>query len=442
MLMGAGSGKERQSMTKTMVQRMMMVLEWMHPVLLLPLVLPGIYMLLEIREDRLLVPLWVCGLSVSLSSVISKTAVRKVRSLGVYLLICTGGIFLSALISYVSAGLFITGTASDPADTLSGGEGVLVLIPLTAAVTGLMSFLVTVDAFCTRMREKGRRQAVLNNDIDWVETSYLLEKPVRRLVLLHAVLYFGALFTAAPAMCDVALFTGSIYLMVSFLYRYLEGTETYLNETKDLVNVPARKIRKTGLGHVVVVLAGIAAALLLSVPFSRYRTYHDLRKWEPSVTMTAEEIWEMNEPQPEFGTEPFWPEESEAVPEPLIPPVVWEYLSLALSTVISVFIFILLVRMIRRVFVAFRSGIEENGDVAESLYEDKTEKRLRGRQKDREMSVRNKIRRQYIRLIRKYRKTLPASFESPAEIEDQTDFPASIDRDALHQTYEEARYGR
>ena len=137
--------KEGQDMTKTTVQRMMMVLEWIHPVLLLPLVFPGVYMLLEVREDRLLLPLWVCGLSIALASFIAKTAIQKVRSLGSYLLICTGGIFLSALFSHLSAKLLITGIVSDPAGTLTGGEDVSVLVPLTAAVTGFMSFLVTAD---------------------------------------------------------------------------------------------------------------------------------------------------------------------------------------------------------------------------------------------------------------------------------------------------------
>ena len=434
--------KEGQDMTKTTVQRMMMVLEWIHPVLLLPLVFPCVYMLLEVREDRLLLPVWVCGLSIALASFIAKTAIQKVRSLGSYLLICTGGIFLSALFSYLSAKLLITGIISGSAGTLTGEEGVFILAPLAAAATGFMSFLVTVDAFRTRMREEGRRKAVLNNDIDWVETSYLLEKPRPVFTLFHALIYLGALFTAAPVMCDVALFTGTAYLMVSFLYRYLEGTEVYLNKTENLVNVPARKIRKIGLGHVAVLLAGIAAALLLSVPFARYRTYHDVRKWKPNITMTADEIWEMNEPRPEFDAEQFWAEQNEDVPEPLIPPVFWEYLFLALSAVISAAVFVLLIRMLRQVFVAFRSGMEENGDVAESLYEEKTENKLRRREKDRGVSVKNKIRRQYIRLIRKYRKTAPAPYETPEEIESQADFAPAIDRDALHQTYEEARYGR
>ncbi len=427
-------------MSKTMSRRMMMILEWVHPALLLPLVLPAVYMLLEIREDRLLLPLWVCGLSVLLASVTAKTAIHRVRSLGTYLLICTGGILLSALVSCLLAELLIGG--ADPAAAAEGADAVSALVPVAAVITACMSFLVTFDAFRTRMREEGRRQAVLNNDIDWVESSYLLEKPSPFFALFHAAVYLGARFTAAPVMCDIALFTGAAYLMVSFLYRYLEHTESYLQETENLANVPARKIRTVGFWRILFLLSGTAALFLFSLSFARFRTYHDLRKWKPSVSMTAEELWEMNEPGPEGLTEAFWFENTEASPEPLLPPVFWEYLSILLSVLVSAALFLLLIRVIRQVLVSFRNGMEENGDVAESLYEEKEEKKLHRRKKDGGISVKNKIRRQYIRLIRRYRKTTPASFESPEEIESQADFPAAVDRKSLHQSYEEARYGR
>ncbi len=410
----------------------MFVLECIHPALILPLILPGIYMCLKIREDRLLIWMAAAGFSVVICSVVCKAAVRRVRTLSLYLLASLGGILLSLLTAWqVSAGMtaYITPHAQ-------------ILRKVLLAVTALECLLTAGDAFHARMREDSRRKAILNNDIEWAETAGLLEKPALWFLLLFVLLYMGARWTACPVMCSLALGAGILYMLLALLYGYLEGTEMCLNDVKELSHVPAGKVRKIGLGMALLILMLLAGMGGISVLLSPFRTYHDIRQWEPKVTLTEQEIEQFYAPMESvhFPMEAFLDEEADQSPPRPVP--VWVKAALwILAAVIAVLILRGLFSAIRRIFIGFREGLEENGDIAESLYEDETEKTVSSSLRNRQNLVKNRIRRNYIRTIRRYRKTTPSAHETPAEIEAQAAFPERIDKETLHRTYEQTRYG-
>ena len=419
-------------MTGKQARRLMFILECIHPVLVLPLVFPGIYMCLMIREDPLIFPIFAAGLSILICSAVCKAAVRRVRTLTLYLLVSGFGIVLTLF----SARLLFLWMTGNNKSLYTGSVGKAFFV-----VMALECFLVAGDAFRTRMREDGRKKAILNNDIDWAESAYLLEKPDFWFLILFVLVYTAARFTACPVMCTISLITGILYLPMVFLYGYLEGAEDSLSEVKALSQVPERKVRKMGIGIVLVLLMAVLIAGSLSVLFSRLRTYHDIRQWEPKVTMTEQEIQEFYTPMESFHfpAEILMDEENAAPPRPV--PKWLKAAGWCLAAVIFLAVIRLLFLAIRRIFTGFREGIEENGDIVESLYEDKEEKDISSSAKDRESRVKNKIRRKYIRTIRRYRKTSPAPYETPEEIEERTAFAPQIDIADLHESYEQARYG-
>ena len=143
-----------------------------------------------------------------------------------------------------------------------------------------------------------------------------------------------------------------------------------------------------------------------------------------------------------FGETPEWMEYLEA--EQVWEPPKWlEYVGWVIAGACMAGLFFVLVRGIVLYFLEFRSIPEENGDIAKALDEDLTEKIPIGRQLFHfgRLSEKERIRRNYRRTIRKYRKELPLTHESPSEIEGNTVFPANFDVQELHEIYEEARYG-
>ena len=424
-------------MTGKQIRRLMFILECIHPALILPFLFPGFYMFLRIREDFLILPVFIAGLLILICSVICKTAVRHVRTLTLYLLACGAGIFLTVFSSRRLL-LWMTGNEAGQTSLYVGSIRKVFVFVLV-----LECLLVAGDAFRTRMREDSRKKAIMNNDIEWAESSYLLEKPELWFLILFPLVYTGARFTACPVMCSLSLITGILYMLLVFLYAYLEGSEDSLKEVKELHLVPERKVRKTGLGIILVLLLLLFCAGSVSIFFSRFRTYHDIRQWEPKVTMTEQELQEFYTPMEEFHfpAEAFLTEEEKNAPVRPVPEwlktVGWCVAAAVLLAILRLVFF-----AIRRMFTGFRDGLEENGDIVESLYEDKDEKDIAFSGKDRGSRIKNRIRRKYIRTIRKYRKTTPAPYETPEEIEEQAHFSPEIDISDLHKSYEQARYGR
>ena len=79
--------------------------------------------------------------------------------------------------------------------------------------------------------------------------------------------YLDGLFNACPPMCDIAVGSGVLYLVLLLVYRSFDVLRAFIRETQSLSNVPVRKItgiRYRFLGALSSTLCLIAAAAFLT----------------------------------------------------------------------------------------------------------------------------------------------------------------------------------
>ncbi len=101
-----------------------------------------------------------------------------------------------------------------------------------------------------------------------------------------------------------------------------------------------------------------------------------------------------------------------------------------------------LIKKVLAVFQDFRITNDENGDIVEELHDTEDEVKIAAPARRHRLSERERIRREYRRVIRRHRKEQPADHESPAEIEQEAGIAQTEEGMALHARYETARYGR
>lgn len=177
----------------------------------------------------------------------------------------------------------------------------------------------------------------------------------------------------------------------------------------------------------------------------------DLRLYRDIRGMTADWIMQLEE-MASSETDPF---NSPIIPEELRElggnhptPVLLIYLGWLLTGAVLLFTLILIIRLVIEYIHQFQEKkTEENGDIAVSLEEDaavRVRRFVSSRRAGRNLTEREKIRQEYRRAIRKYRRgrNLPGACETPTQIEEGTSFPDDYDVDQLHRTYAQARYGR
>ena len=99
-----------------------------------------------------------------------------------------------------------------------------------------------------------------------------------------------------------------------------------------------------------------------------------------------------------------------------------------------------MIKAIRMQFRIFRETKDENGDIVEELRETEPAQKKPRTERTRILSERERIRKQYRKMIRRYRKERPAIFESPSEIEKNAGVAEETEVKELHVRYERARY--
>ncbi|MBQ8307007.1 MAG: hypothetical protein IJX90_12425 [Blautia sp.] len=410
-------------MTGKLIRR---VLEWVHPVLLIPLLCPSFYLFFRERREELLLPLYLAGGVLVIFSAVSREAARRVYSLWTYLLLC------GASAAETLGAAWVIGK------TLFYPE--LRTAYLLEIIGGCLWMMISSAQL--RMREKGRQKARRINDISWQENAVVLEKPHPAGLACFAVSYVMALLNASPVFCDTALGGFVVYLAIVLIYLELQVSRDYLDETKDLTHVPAGKIRTQRLLRFVGLFFAVLAAAVPAVLSRAFRTYRDLRYWDLGHVIRPEDI-EMPDMTNEFlmHLSDWKGQHGEYHPAPAF----FKYIGMLLVAVVVLLCLYLLYRVIARYFASFQGLPEENGDVAVSFEADEVIRLSAPRRRlfSGPLTEREKIRRNYRRTIRKYRKQapLPKGTETPAEIEAGTTFPDGFDVRELHEAYEQARYG-
>lgn len=412
----------------TMEKRVMQLLEILHPVLLLALVCPFFYVFYKERLDSQIMPLYLAGHVLLICTAVSRIAVRKVKTFRAYLTVCTAALLLTVLLAWILGKRLF-------------GNILSIAYVLEVAVGGLW---MTVDACRIRIQGNRRQKAEKEQDINWVDQSVMTEKPLSAALVLFVICYLAALLNACPIFCDIALISGTLYLLIFLVYRQLEATENYLADTKSITNVPKQKIRRLRMGMLLASLLLACVISLFALLTRGYRTYHDLRYYDFSIGLDEEVVGEYaGQETGSFEELPEWLEALEAVPKWEMPK--WlEYAGWGIAFLCLACILFFLVRGIVNYFLEFRGVPEENGDMAEALDEEVAQKIPLTRRTflPGALSENERIRRTYRKKIRRYRKERPMACETPDEIEEKTAFPGNFAVQELHDAYEKARYGK
>ena len=104
-------------------------------------------------------------------------------------------------------------------------------------------------------------------------------------------------------------------------------------------------------------------------------------------------------------------------------------------------LFLAVIEVIRKELKQFAKASEEEEDVVESLEPVKEDESIFLPKRTWKRTEEDRTRRLYRKFIRKHRKELPAIYETPAEIEMAAGVADTEEGKAMHEKYEQARYG-
>ena len=256
------------------------------------------------------------------------------------------------------------------------------------------------------------------------------------------VIYYGlGMLFDGKILCDISFYSCILYLLVTTVYQFIEQTEQYIGLNHAVKNVPVARLFSIGGAMLASLLLMIFLAMLPSVFAAGSRYYTDVRDIEVEPP-TQEESWEMDTPQVQMNgmsmeeqLKLLGEEEVKKIPA-------WiENLFKCLVYFILICTVIMCVKEIFRKLSRFQKSFQENDDVIEDIVENKeTIASIFVRTKRAPETEREKIRRQYRKMIRRYRKDRPYEYETPKEIEKEAGLLDKEEMKALHVRYEEARY--
>lgn len=398
--------------------------EWIHATLILAIIMPLIYCLGAEQPDIIGQYLYLKCLVIVLPVIATDFAVSKCKGLLSYLMVCTIIYAVTAVVGWTIAGRLHQSTVLW-----------IYMIVLTAETV-----YVIINRMAERIQRKRDEDEGMIRDPSWHPSFNDLRAPSFVALIFFVLAYGFALNLNNPAVCNAALFSGAIYTVVTILYQYVSNTENYLFLNKRTCNIPSKRIYGIGNGMLAIFFLLFIMVLLPSLFTISRRNYHDLRK--SNLLMEFEYIYPTMESSEEYAEDPvqtFYKQFGEPRPTPK-----WVILLSYIVGIIAMVIFTAaLIKMIYDTFHAFREAADENGDIVEELEETSEAVRIEKTHiRRRRLSDRERIRKEYRKYIRRYRKELPARHESPIEIETNAGIAENEECKEMHRHYELARYGQ
>lgn len=403
------------------------ILEWIHATLVFALFIPFVYALGALTAPEGTAAFYLKCLLVAIPVVVTGIAADRVRTLGTYILVCAA---LMAVIYGIVAVVPQLMGASNFAETPSRCYRVGML-----AETAIIAGIRLVDRI-KRKRYEARRET---DPLALYKESFL-NRPSMNNVFFIAMYIVGILFNS-KLLCDIALFSAIVYLLLALAYTFFGTTQHYLMLNKRTKGIPQRRLYAVSGG-----IMCLYAALLLAVSLPAFllinaRKYTDVREWFTDMPMAPAGY----EGDFNFQTSGSSAEEMSQmfmdVGEPSKLSMIWEILFWGIGIACVIVGVYAIGILIKKIFRDFCREFDENGDKIEDLKE-KTERRrtaAMAREQDNEAI---KIKRLYKRTIRRHRKERPAAYETPAEIEEKAGLAEDAAMRALHVDYEKVRYGR
>ncbi len=397
--------------------------EWIHAALILAIILPAFYTLGAKQPDPIGQTLYIRCLAVVLPIILSDLAIEKCRG----------------LLTYLAAG------ALSLAVTAALGWALISPVPDSSVQGFYMTFLIIETGAVILGRAVGRlrqkRDDLQKTDPSWRPAPDTLRTPSLFVLLLFGAVYALALNLDNPAVCNAALFSAMLYTPAALVHKYICETETYLALNKRTCNLPSRRIYGIGAGMLAIFLLLFLLTALAALTTVSGRTYRDIRNALTPIEFDYPQL--SGELRPESPGEDPAQALIEQFGEPKPTPEWLITLSQILEIAILAAVAIALLRVIFRTFRAFREAADENGDLVEELQETERAARIpKTPAGQRRLSERERIRKEYRKMIRRHRKDRPARHESPTEIERNAGIAENADMQALHDRYELARYGQ
>ncbi len=401
------------------------ITEWTHASLILAIILPALYTLGAKQPDPIGQTLYARCLLIALPVVLSDLAIDKCRGLLTYL--AAGALTLAVT---AALGWALISPVHD--SSVSGFYMTFLLLETGGVVIGRAA---------ERLKRRRSDDDAPNADPSWRPTPDTLRTPSFAVLILFGAVYTLALNLNNPPVCGAALLSAILYALATLLHRYICETETYLSLNKRTCNLPSRRIYGIGSGMLAIFLLLFVLLSLAALTTASGRTYRDIRESLTPIEFDYSQLSGEMHPESPSGdpAQALIEQFGEAKPTPRWLTVLSQVMEAALLAVV----FAALLKVIFNTFHAFREAADENGDLVEELQEAETAVKIpKAPSGKRRLSERERIRKEYRRTIRRYRKDMPARHESPAEIEQNAGIRDDADIQLLHDRYELARYGR
>lgn len=399
--------------------------EWIHASLILAIIMPMLYTFGAEQPDIIGQTLYLKCLVIILPVIATDFAINKCKGLFSYLIVCAVIFAATAAISWSAAGSLHQSS--------SLWEYMIIILGETA--------FVIINRMAERLQRKKDKDAARGEDPSWRPSFDSLRVPSFPVLIFFLAVYVLAINLNNPAVCNAALFSAALYTVITIMYHYVCETENYLFLNNRTCNIPSKRIYGIGNGMLAIFLLLFIIVILPALFTISNRHYRDLRKF------TAPIEFDYTEPERETYMEYSAEDPMEALiaqyGEPKPTPEWLIILSYILEVVVFLFLVAALVKIIYDTFRAFREAADENGDIVEELEEtDEAVMIKRNPVIRRRLSERERIRKEYRKFIRRYRKERPERHESPTEIEKNAGIADNEECKVLHKQYELARYGQ
>lgn len=397
---------------------------WIHAVLVMALLIPFLCALGTKRDELTGTGLYLKCLVIAFPIILTDLAIDKCRHMISYLMICIMTFGATAALGWGIALSF---------DRIFFRWGYFVILLIE-------TFLVICDRLAGRLHKKEKKEITIGEvDPYWQPAHDILKEPSFAMLIYFGVIYFAALNVNSPAVCNAALASAVIYALVTFLHQYVVKTENYLLLNKRTCNLPSKRIYGIGGGMLALFLMILLVMTLPALFTARYRQYRDLREWKPKIEIQPEVEQPPDNQTVVTGEDPM-AALIEQYGDPKDPPQWLTALGYAVEAAVILGILYAVFKKIRATFQDFRETNDENGDIVEELKETDSGQKIRKTVNRRGMTERERIRRQYRKVIRRNRKDRPAVHETPTEIETYAGIAGSEEGKKLHRQYEWARY--
>ena len=407
---------------RTMIKR---TAGWIHATLIMAMIIPLLYAFVVEPPDAIGQTLYYKCLVIALPIMATDLAAKR----------CKG------LLSYLALSVLVLAATSAIGRSVAGSlqqswmYGVYMVVLLAETV------FVIVSRIADRLRKKAEGDFLVEA-VPALRVSFdRLSKPSFSVLIYFVSVYVIAVNLNNSAVCNAALFSAIAYTLITVLYEHVCETESYLALNRRTCNLPSKRIYGIGNGMLAIFLLLFVIIILPALFTISNRHYRDLRK---AITPISEDHMDlMEEYRRQYAAEEFMeiPMELYGEPEPI--PEWLDNLFYIFTAAFFLFLVAALIKFIYDTFQAFRETADENGDVVEELQEtDEGIKIKKNHVRRRKLSERERIRKEYRRLIRRYRKDRPARYESPTEIERNAGIAGSEECKGLHEQYELARYGQ